>query len=94
MENNLYLNILRNSKPKKIELKKHQSKIIPRTIEIKQSPRREIIQRQKSRCFLCGKHFANSMTQFAVIEGPDPETNQNIRQLRALCQDCYFKAKR
>jgi hypothetical protein len=94
MENNLYLNVLKKSNPKKIELKKHKNKIIPRTIEIKKSPRREIIQQQNSKCFLCGKHFANSITNFAVIEGPDPKTKEITRQLRALCQECYFKSKR
>jgi PP-loop superfamily ATP-utilizing enzyme len=94
MESNIYLNILKKSNPKKVELKKHKNKIIPRTIEIKHSPRREIIQRQKSRCFLCKSHFGTAFPQFVMIEGPDPETNTIERKMRAICQDCYFKSKK
>lgn len=92
--NNLYLNLLKQSKIKKIELKKHQNKIIPRTIEIKKAPKREIIEEQKNRCFLCKSHFGTAFPQFVMIEGPNPETNTIERKMRAICQDCYFKSKK
>ena len=97
MENNLYMNILRKNTNKDIEIKKHQNKVIPRTVEMKKSPRREIIEKQKNKCFLCGSNFGNKMINFSVIESPNPEknqTNQTTRQLRALCQDCYLKSKK
>jgi hypothetical protein len=94
MENNIYLNLLKKSPQRKVELKKHQNKVIRRTIEIKKSPRREIIEQQKNRCFLCKSHFGTAFPHFVMIDGPDSDTKKITRKMRAICQDCYFKSKR
>ncbi len=76
MAANAYVDALRNSKTS-------NTKMIL-------SPKRQIVEHQKERCYMCEKSLGNIMCYFAVIEGPDVNTGINSKELRAICPPCYF----
>lgn len=76
MEPNSYVDALRNSK-------------ISNT-QMRLSPRRQIVERQKRRCYMCEKSLENVTCYFSVVEGPDMETGINSKELRAICPSCIF----
>ncbi len=59
-------------------------------VPIKRSPKREIIENQKGRCYMCEKYLGNEITNFAEVEGPDMKTGKISKELRALCSSCFF----
>lgn len=79
MEANSYIDALRNSKTSDTQMKL--------------SPRRQIVEKQKRRCYMCEKTLENVTCYFAVVEGPDMETGINSKELRAICPSCTFSLK-
>jgi hypothetical protein len=59
-------------------------------IPMKRSPRRELIEHQKGRCYMCEKYLGTEMTNFGEVEGPDMVTGLVSKELRAICPSCYF----
>lgn len=76
MEPNSYLDALRNSKTSDTQMRL--------------SPRRQIVEHQKRRCYMCEKSLENVTCYFAIVEGPDMETGINSKELRAICPSCTF----
>ncbi|MFH1503412.1 MAG: hypothetical protein ABIE36_02030 [Candidatus Diapherotrites archaeon] len=76
MANNAYVDALRNSKTS-------DTKMIL-------SPKRQIVENQKGKCYVCEKTLGNAMCYFSVVEGPDMNTGINSKELRAICPSCYF----
>lgn len=70
MTNNIYLETLNKSK-------------IRKDIKIAMSPRREIVLKQKNKCYICERNLNNTMCHFDKIG-----TAQN--ELRVLCPQCFF----
>ena len=80
MADNIYIRALKDSKVKKIE--------------IKVSPRRQIVEYQGNRCYICGISLRDSMCYFEKIHGPDPKTKLPSEDMRAVCASCRFKVKK
>jgi hypothetical protein len=59
-------------------------------IPMKLSPKREIIEHQKGRCYMCEKIMGNEIRNFGIVEGPDMVTGLVSKELRAICPSCYF----
>jgi hypothetical protein len=76
MEANSYIDALRNSKTS-------DTKMIL-------SPRRQIVEKQKRRCYMCEKTLENVTCYFGIVEGPDMNTGINSKELRAICPPCFF----
>jgi hypothetical protein len=76
MEPNSYMDALRNSKTSDTQMRL--------------SPRRQIVERQKRRCYMCEKSLENVTCYFSIVEGPDMETGINSKELRAICPSCTF----
>ena len=76
MATNSYIDALKNSKTS-------DTKMIL-------SPRRQIVEHQKRRCYICEKTLENITCYFSVVEGPDMENGINSKELRALCPPCLF----
>lgn len=64
------------------------------TIKLAHSPKRQIVIDQKNKCFLCEKQFNNSMCYFSIISAPSSKTGFTTKELRAICQDCFFKVEK
>lgn len=77
MTNNAYVDALKNSKVNKIEMKV--------------SPRRQIVEYQKNKCYICERNLRDSMCYFSIIQGPDPKTGIPSKETRAVCASCRFK---
>jgi hypothetical protein len=59
-------------------------------VPMKRSPRREIIDHQKGRCYMCEKYLGPEITNFGEVEGPDMVSGLVSKELRAICSSCYF----
>ena len=79
MESNSYLDALRSSKTSDTPMRL--------------SPRRQIVEKQKRRCYMCEKTLENITCYFSVVEGPDMNTGINSKELRAICPSCFFALK-
>lgn len=77
MTNNAYIDALRNSK------------INP--VKLNSSPKRQVFENQKGRCYMCEKSLGNDVCHYAVVEGPDMKTNIPSKEMRAICPACYFR---
>jgi hypothetical protein len=76
MEANSYVDALRNSKTSDTQMRL--------------SPRRQIVEKQKRRCYMCEKTLENITCYFTIVEGPDMITGINSKELRAICPNCFF----
>jgi hypothetical protein len=54
------------------------------------SPKRQIVENQKGRCYMCEKSLGTAMCYFAEVEGPDLNTGIQSKSMRALCPPCFF----
>ncbi|MGY4884581.1 MAG: hypothetical protein ACP5NZ_03310 [Nanobdellota archaeon] len=54
------------------------------------SPKRQIVERQKGRCYMCERNLGNAMCYFAEVQGPDMDTGINSNEMRAICPPCFF----
>ena len=54
------------------------------------SPKRQIVENQKGRCFMCEKSLGNAMCYFADVQGPNMNTGINSKEMRAICPPCFF----
>jgi len=54
------------------------------------SPRRQIVEHQKGRCYMCEKTLGNAMCYFAEVQGPDMNTGITSKEMRAICPPCFF----
>lgn len=76
MIENDYINVLRKSKTN--------------NVKIALSPRRQIVEKQHKRCYICEKSLSNMTCYFEIVEGPDMKTGVVSKELRALCPSCRF----
>jgi hypothetical protein len=77
MTNNVYVDALRKFNINKVEMKV--------------SPRKEIAEYQRDKCYICERSMKDSMRYFCVIQGPDPKTGIPSKENRAVCASCRFK---
>ena len=81
MTNNIYIDTIQKSK-------------IRKDVKMAISPKREIVLRQKNKCYLCERNLSDTMCHFANVFGPNANKNQKAEipsnELRALCPNCFF----
>lgn len=75
-----YLDLLRNTKTADVKV------VVPK--------RRAVVEAQRSRCYVCHKALSEGICHFEEIDGPDPKTGANSRDLRAVCSSCFFDLTR
>lgn len=74
---NTYVDLLRNSgKTADVKI------VLPQ--------KRQVVEDQRHRCFICHKALSEGMCFFRELHGPDPKTSIPSFGLRALCASCYF----
>lgn len=76
MTDNIYIEALKNSPI--------------RDIKLTSSPKRQIVQKQKGKCYMCERPLSDVMCQYEVVEGPDMATGMPSKELRALCSACFI----
>ena len=54
------------------------------------SPKRQLVEHQNKRCYLCEKSLDNMTCYFEVVEGPDMVIGVVSKEQRALCPPCRF----
>lgn len=60
-----------------------------RDVKMISSPKRQIVQNQKGKCYMCERPLSDVMCQYEVVEGPDMKTGMPSKELRALCAACF-----
>src|SRR3989344_3062690 len=96
MVENSYIDTLRrlnSGKNTKINIaeKRVAQSVKPMNVKINMSPKRQIIEYQQGRCYMCETSLGNGMCNFTIIKGPDPKNNLPTKEMRAVCMNCFFK---